>query len=431
MKESTKNKLGFWSIFFLGINTIIGSGIFLLPSKAYNDVGMGSLIIIILNAFLALSFAFCYAEASSIFNKNGSSFIYAKEAYGNFIGFEIGIFAWFIGIITWATEIQGFLTALSGIYPKILNSDFNKIFVVLIGISLGLLNYLGVKISKILNNVITVSKLIPLFLFILIGLFFIDFSNFIGFFYKIKIGIEGDNFAAATLLIFYAFTGFDLLAVAAEDMDNPKKNLPKAIISVILFCSIFYLGIMIVCIGILGKNLALTHIPIAQATKTIFGNIGYLFITVATLISIGGITIALSFISPRSLEALSDTKYLPSIFSKKGRFNTPTYSILLTTLLTMALAMYGDFIFLAGLTVIARLIEFISTAGAIIVFRKRRISSQYKMPLGSIIPYVAIIISLWLISKSSMENYIIIFLGLFIGYLCYIFYAKKQLNNIK
>ena len=429
MEELSSNKLGFWSIFFLGINSIIGSGIFLLPNKAYADVGLASLIVILINAILALFLALCFAETASIFDKNGSSFVYAKEAYGNFVGFEIGIFAWFIGIVSWSAEIQGFLTALGGIYPLAVDPYYNKIFVIAIGVFLGVLNYLGVKFSKILNNLITVSKLLPLLFFVFVGIFFVKGSDFMPLIPKIELGLSTGNLGVATLVIFYAFTGFDLLAVAAEDMENPTKNLPKAIIWVMIFCSIFYLMVMVVCIGLLGPKLGMTSVPIASATAAIFGSTGFLFITIATLVSIGGITIALSFIAPRSIQALADSKYVPELFNKKGRFGTAGFAILLTTAITIGLALYGNFIFLASLTVIARLIEFISTAGSVLVFRKRKLKALYKIPLGPIIPVIAIVLSIWLLSQSSYENIFFIIIGLVIGAILYITYAKKQMEK--
>lgn len=429
MVDLTNNKLGFWSIFFLGINSIIGSGIFLLPNKAYADVGLASLIVILINAMLALFLALCFAETASIFDKNGSSFVYAKEAYGNFIGFEIGIFAWFIGIISWAAEIQGFLTALGGMYPTAVDPYYNKLFVIIIGVFLGVINYLGVKFSKILNNLITVSKLLPLILFVFIGIFFIKGADFFPMLPKIELGLSTGNLGVATLVIFYAFTGFDLLAVAAEDMENPTKNLPKAIIWVMMFCSVFYLLIMIVCIGLLGPKLGLTSVPIATATATIFGSSGFAFITIATLISIGGITIALSFIAPRSIQALADSKYVPEIFNKKGRYGTAGFAILLTTAIAVGLALYGNFIFLASLTVIARLIEFISTAGSVLVFRRKKLKALYRMPLGPTIPIIAMILSIWLLSQSSYENIFFIVIGFLIGAILYATYAKKRMKE--
>ncbi|WP_426711392.1 APC family permease [Cetobacterium sp. SF1] len=427
--ETSNKKLGFWSIFFLGINSIIGSGIFLLPNKVYADVGNASFCVILLNTLLALSLALCFAECSSRFSKNGSAFIYAKAAFGDFIGFEVGIFTWFIGIVSWAAETQGFLTILSSLYPQLNSPFFNKIAVFLLCFFLGLLNYLGVKFSKFLNNIITISKLIPLLFFVLIGLFFINFNNFSPFIINLKKGLFSGDFGASTLIIFYAFTGFDLLAVAAEDMDNPQKNLPKAIVSVISFCSIFYLIIMFICIGLLGDKLSLTTVPIATATSSIIGKIGFLFVTIATLISIGGINIALSFIAPRSAAAMAEAGYLPNIFSKKNNHGTPGISIILTSFLVILLASYGNFIFLAGLTVIARLVEYIPTALSVIILRKKiNISkAQYKIPLGYFVPCFAIITSFWLLFQSSFEKISFGLLGLFIGGLLYkIFYKNKK-----
>lgn len=426
---STVKKLGFYSVFFLGINSIIGSGIFLLPNKAYSDVGTASILVILLNTLLALTLALCFAESASRFSRNGSAFVYAKEAFGNFVGFEVGIFTWFIGIASFSAEVQGLLTALASLYPSFNDPFINKISVVIICIFLGLLNYSGVKFSKILNNVITVSKLIPLFFFVILGVFFIKGSEFTPIVPKMMDGLSTGMFGAATLTIFYAFTGFDLMAVASEDMDNPKKNLPKAIISAIAFCSIFYLLIMMVSIGTLGDKLGSTSVPIAAATAAMIGNAGFMFITIGSLVSISGITIALSFIAPHSAQALAENGYLPAIFKEKSRFDTPGYAIALTTLIVIALATYGNFIFLAGLTVVARLVEYIPTALSVIILRRKADAppANYQIPFGYLIPGFALVVALWLLFQASTEKLLFGAGGLVLGMIFYrIFLANKK-----
>lgn len=426
---STVKKLGFYSVFFLGINSIIGSGIFLLPNKAYSDVGTASILVILLNTLLALTLALCFAESASRFSRNGSAFVYAKEAFGNFVGFEVGIFTWFIGIASFSAEVQGLLTALASLYPSFNDPFINKISVIIICIFLGLLNYSGVKFSKILNNVITVSKLIPLFFFVILGVFFIKGSEFTPILPKMMDGLSTGMFGAATLTIFYAFTGFDLMAVASEDMDNPKKNLPKAIISAIAFCSIFYLLIMMVSIGTLGDKLGSTSVPIAAATAAMIGNAGFMFITIGSLVSISGITIALSFIAPHSAQALAENGYLPAIFKEKSRFDTPGYAIALTTLIVIALATYGNFIFLAGLTVVARLVEYIPTALSVIILRRKADAppANYQIPFGYLIPGFALVVALWLLFQASTEKLLFGAGGLVLGMIFYrIFLANKK-----
>ncbi|MBF0442865.1 MAG: amino acid permease, partial [Oligoflexales bacterium] len=103
----SERTLGLASIVLLGINGVIGTGIFLLPGKAYFLAGEGSLLIFIFDAFLALSIALCFAEAGSLFDKSGGPYIYAREAFGEFIGFEVGFMKWAISIIAWATLAVG------------------------------------------------------------------------------------------------------------------------------------------------------------------------------------------------------------------------------------------------------------------------------------------------------------------------------------
>ncbi len=428
--SSGVKKLGFWSVFFLGINSIIGSGIFLLPNKAYADVGLASILVIFLNGFLALCLALCFAENASRFSSNGSAFVYAKAAFGNFAGFEVGLFTWFIGIAGFAAEVQGFLTALSSLHPIFADGFFNKISVVIICTALGLLNYFGVKFSKVLNNLITVSKLVPLFAFVILGTFFIKSVDFTPVVPKIFMGLDGGMFGIATLTIFYAFTGFDLMAVASEDMDNPRRDLPRAIIGAIGFCSIFYLLVMLVSIGVLGDSLKYTSVPIATAFGAMFGQTGFIFITIGSLVSIGGITMALSFIVPHSAQALAQNNYLPALIKKKSRFGTYGYAIFLTTLIVIMLATYGNFIFLAGLTVVARLVEYIPTALSVLILRKKQSIPEagYKMPFGSVIPVLALLVSFWLLTQAGAEKLMFGALGLFIGLVLYKLFVVKNMD---
>ncbi|MGL5671265.1 MAG: APC family permease, partial [Cetobacterium sp.] len=167
-----KNKLGFWSIVLLGINSIIGSGIFLLPNKAYSLVGTGSIFVILFDMVLVLSIALCFAEASGMFKRNGGPYIYAKEAFGEFVGFEVGFMKWAIAIIAWAAMAAGFVQALGDVWEPAKDTMTKDIIIAIIICGLGFVNILGVKISKLLNNIITLGKLIPLIIFIAVGIFF-------------------------------------------------------------------------------------------------------------------------------------------------------------------------------------------------------------------------------------------------------------------
>lgn len=425
MKNSTK--IGFWSIVLLGINSIIGSGIFLLPNKLMKLIGPASLLVILFDMILVISIALCFAEAGGMFKKNGGPYVYAKEAFGNFVGFEVGFMKWAIGMIAWATMAVGFTTALSAVWPAAGEGMTKNIIIICILVGLGIINILGVNISKVLNNIITVGKLLPLIIFIVIGIFFIKGGNFTPIFPN---GIYTDGtFGAAALLIFYAFTGFESIAVAAEDMEKPEKNIPKAIIVVMIIVSAFYLLIQTVSIGILGPDLSLTNTPIADASSVFLGYGGGILVTAGTLISIGGINMASSFITPRTAVALAEDGLLPKVLSKYNKKGTPYLAIIVTVLITIPIALSGSFTKLAAISVVSRFAQYLPTCLSILVLRKKRpdLKSSFRVPFGPVIPILAIIVSIWLLTQSSMEKILWGLGGLILG--IPIYFLMQKINN--
>lgn len=166
-------KLGFWSIVLLGINGIIGSGIFLLPNKAMAIIGPASLLVMLFDMLLVLAITFCFAEAGGLFKENGGAYIYAKEAFGDFVGYEVGFLSWATRIIAFATMAVGFATALGGIVPALSSDMMKNVIVSVIFLVLAVINLLGIKLYEVIQNVATIAKLLPFVLFIGIGIFYI------------------------------------------------------------------------------------------------------------------------------------------------------------------------------------------------------------------------------------------------------------------
>lgn len=425
-----KHKFGFWSIVLLGINAIIGSGIFLLPNKAYALSGTFSLFVILFDAFLAISMALCFAELSGLFKRNGGPYIYARAAFGNFIGFEVGFMKSAISIIAWAAMSNGFATALSAVIPEVAEPFYKNIVIVTLMGGLGIMNILGVRISKIVNNIVTTGKLFPLILFIAIGIFFVHGENYTPL---IPTGELGENFSfgAAALLIFYAFTGFEAIAEAAEDMDDPKKNIPRAIVAVMAIVSIFYLLIQAVSIGVLGERLAETTTPIATAAGIFMGSTGQMIVTAGTLVSIGGINMASSFLTPRVIVAIADDKMLPPIFRRYSRWGTPYVAILFATIVGIIIALSGSFTTLAAISVVSRFAQYLPTCLAVIVLRKKNpeVRSSLRVPFGSVIPIISILVSIWLLIQSDLEKILIGLGGLVIGIPIYFLMKRQYLQD--
>jgi amino acid transporter len=421
-----EKKFGFWSIVLLGINAIIGSGIFLLPNKAYALAGTFSLVVVIFDALLAMSLALCFAEASGRFQRNGGPYIYARAAFGNFVGFEVGFMKAAISIIAWAAMANGFATALTAVIPAMQAPLYKDAVIILLMSGLGIVNILGVQVSKIVNNVVTVGKLLPLIIFIAIGLFYVNAGNFSPWL-STGDAAEKFSFGAAALLIFYAFTGFEAIAEAAEDMERPQHNIPRAIVAVMALVSVFYFLILAVSIGVLGPDLAATKTPIATAAAAFLGSAGGLLVTAGTLVSIGGINLASSFLTPRVIVAIADDHMLPPVFSRYSRFDTPYVAILFATVVGILIALSGSFTTLAAISVVSRFAQYVPTCLAILVLRQKdpEHPSTLSVPGGCIIPVVAILVSLWLLVQADFYK-ILIGLGGLVLAVPFYFVMKRQ-----
>lgn len=116
-KSMNPKKLSFISIYFLGINGVIGSGAFLLPQTIYKDMNLMSVAVLIFAAITVSMIALCYADLSSRFTDSGAAWIYSYNAFGHFVGYELGIFIWFLGCCTYAAEIVALLTTLKSMWP--------------------------------------------------------------------------------------------------------------------------------------------------------------------------------------------------------------------------------------------------------------------------------------------------------------------------
>lgn len=314
-------KLGFWSIVLLGINGIIGSGIFLLPNKAMAIIGPASLLVMLFDMLLVLAITFCFAEASGLFKENGGAYIYAKEAFGDFIGYEVGFLSWATRIIAFSTMSVGFATALGGLIPSLNTVMMKNIIISVIFIVLAVINLLGIKLYEVIQNLATIAKILPFILFIGMGIFYIEPVNFTPL---VPNGVyTPGSFGAAAVMLFFAFTGFESLAVAAAEMENPQKNLPKATLITIFTVSAIYILLLACAIGIMGYELADTTAPVQAAFTRIAGAFGTTIVAAGTLISIGALCIASSFITPHSGLALAEQHMLPAFMAKRNRFGAP------------------------------------------------------------------------------------------------------------
>ena len=429
MGTDKKDKFGLWSIVLLGINSIIGTGIFLLPNRAYALMGPSSLLILLFDAFLAGCLALCFAEVAGFFSRNGGPYLYAKAAFGDFVGYEVGVLKLVVTIIAWAAMAVGFATALGAAFPFFAGDTMkNLIAAVLIG-GLTIMNIAGVKISKILNNLMTISKLVPLCVFIAVGLFFVNGSNFTPF---VPTHMADGAFANAAITMFFAYTGFEAIAVAAEDFKDPKKDLPRGIILTMIIVTIIYMLVVGISIGILGPDLAVDKAPIQTAFGRAVGPVGAYFILLGTLFSMGGINLAESFIAPRACTSLAEDGMLPAFLNRRTSWGTPWASSVVVAILSILLPWSGSFTTLAAISAVSRFTQYLPTVLSVIVFRRKWKDRErtYKIPGGIFVPVVAFLTSLWMLSNAKPMQLVWGLGGILVIAPYYLVYKKKKAEGL-
>ena len=412
-KSSVERQMGFWSIILFGVNGILGSGIFLLPGQGYNLFGPASILALCADAVLVLMIGMCFAECAGLFSETGGAYLYAKTAFGPFVGYEVGVVTWAIRIIAEGTLYVAIATAIGGVYKPLATTTAKNIIVTIIGIILILINLTGVKTSEVFNNVVTVAKLVPILLVAIVGLFFLHPANFHPFFLP---GSTANGFANATITLFMVFTGIESLVITAGNMKDASKNLPRALLLVILIVATIYILVVVSCVGILGSGLAHSSVPLQDAAQAVAGRAGESIIVIGTFLSMGGLALNSSFISPRLAASLADNHQMPKKLGAENSKGAPYVAIIIHTCLAMAVAWSGSYTTLVAISVVSRFAQYIPTCLAVLVFRKTKKDQKrsFKIPGGWFIPVLAVVASVWLLTHATAKQLILGFGALLI-----------------
>lgn len=404
------------------INSIIGAGIFGLPSKAAALVGANSLAAFVVCAFVVALIVLCFAEVSSRFTQTGGPYLYAKEAFGAVVGFEVGWLFWLVRITAFATNCNLLVNYLG--FSK---NQFARILtIVLVILALSAINLVGVKTSARTTNFFTVGKLIPLFAFALIGLFFINPGNL-----TFNTNIDSTSFAQTVLVLIYAFTGFEMAVVPSGEMKEPGKNLPFALLTAIAIVATLYILIQIVCIGTL-PELATSERPLADAASHFLGAYGAAFIIVGATISIGGNLNSLLLSASRIPFAMSEQNELPNVLAKThANYKTPYVSIILTAIVMLIFTVQTSFLTALTISTITRLLVYAVTCASLPVFRRRANSpkAEFLAPLGIAAAIASLALIGWLLYNVKFDEVKVLAVCAAVGLIIYFVYSfvKKQL----
>ncbi len=410
-----RRELGRWDLTAIGVNQVIGSAIFLLPSDIARQIGAWGPVAFFAIGLASLTIALCFAEVGSRFDRTGGPYLPARAAYGRFIGFEVGWMMWFTRVASQASVANGLALALALYWPALATQyptswgvtlpGFERaLLITALTLTLTWINVRGIKQSSWVVNALTIGKLAPLVLFILVGIWFIDTARLAPL-----PPLTSQQAGTAALLLIFAYGGYEVTGIPAGEAANPRRDVPFAFVMTILTVAVVMTLTSVVATGLL-PDVTATRTPLADGAALVMGAIGALIVTVGAAISMTGNTMGQVLTGSRTIFALAENGDLPRWFAKVHPLHrTPSNAILFTAGVALTLALTGSFVTLAAVSAVARLVMYFAVCTATLVLRGRAPNevmgpAQFTIAGGPVVPILASLVTLSILFGATNEQ---------------------------
>jgi len=392
--------IGRWSLAALVVNSVIGSGVFGLPSTVAGLLGrLSPLAVLLTGAGMSIIFG-CFAEVASRFQQAGGPYLYARAAFGRGMGIQM---AWMLclGQVTApAANANLFVIYLGEFWPHARDPlPRALILTILVGV-LAFINVRGVRAGTQVSNVFTAAKLVPLFAVIGWGLFVLH-SHPVATSPGAPAAVTASQWLKAVLLLVFAYGGFETALAPMSEAKNPRRDAPFALATALAVCTVIYALIQWVVIGVLPDA---THSsrPLADVARLAVGPIGGGLVAVGALICFYGYLSAKILAMPRVPFALAEQGDFPKAFAAvHRRFHTPYVSILVFAAVVWGLALIGDFKWNVTLSAVARLLYYGVGCAALPILRRKNpegASAMFHLPAGNFFAVLGVILCVVLVT---------------------------------
>lgn len=411
------------ALLLLVINSIIGAGIFGLPSKLFALAGVYSLAAFGVCAVIVLVYVLCFAEVSTRFRDTGGPYLYILKAFGPLPGFVMGWLLFLSRIFNYAVLINLLVTYLGVFWPQTATAAGRIGLMTALTATLALVNHRGVKAAARTGSVITVAKLLPLAVFIVVGLFSLQPALLLP-----QAPPSLSSFSEAVLLLVFAFGGFESALVNTGELNEPQKNLPFALFAGLAVVTLFYCGIQLVCVGTL-PGLGGSSRPVADAAANFMGAGGRTLVVAGAIVSIAGTLNVLLLSGSRLPYAFAGNGQLPNVFGRlHPRYATPTPSLLACAVLCLFVSVLWSFGTALTVAVIIRVLLYALVCAALLRLRKTQKGegNYFRVRKGKAVAVAGLLLSILLLTASNGKELRDVALCLLIGLAVYA--ANKRLG---
>jgi amino acid transporter len=399
-----RRALGRWDLTAIGVNQVIGGAIFLMPSQVAAQLGNWSPIVFLCVGLASLFVALCFAEVGSRFEGTGGPYLYTRAAFGDFVAFEVGWMQWFTRVASQSSVANGLALALAFYWPAMRLGWARGLLITGLTLALGVINARGIQQTKWVVNALTVSKLVPMAIFIAAGVFFADWHRLVPLPH-----LTASQVGAGGLLLIFIYGGFDVISVPAGEAKDPRRDVASAFILTIAIVTTVLTLAQIVTMTTLA-NVAKSATPVADSALAFLGPAGAAMIGIGSVISMTGNCTGQVLTGSRMLFALAENRALPKFFGRiHPDYRTPSNAVWFTTIVALVLALSGSFAVLAIVSAVARLVAYTGVAASTLTLRRPRYRDQVKpatfvIPFGPVIPALAILVSLAILAGASRQQ---------------------------
>ncbi|MGA3406041.1 MAG: amino acid permease [Candidatus Bathyarchaeia archaeon] len=437
-KVTLSRQLNAFDVTNLVVGSVIGADVYVAAALGARLLGPASILVWLLAGLIAIVIALSFSRCAAILPKVGGPYAYSRDVAGPFKGFLVGwallLAEWFSLAVFPVAFTQYFLSFIPGLSPMAQ--------ILLKGIFIGIIfltNVVGVRMAGKFNDLLTIGKLGPLLLLTGAGLVFIVFQPQVALarFHPFLIG-QPTHLGQALVLIFWAYAGFELSTLPADEIQDAPRTIPRAIAMGMLIVMVFYLTTNFVIIANVDQSaLASSPAPLTVAAENIFGLLpglgiwGSLMVAAGALISITGADESGTLGTSRLAFAMSIDGLLPRVFSRlHSSFRTPYIGLAILCSTAFLASVIGTLSDLINSSVFLLSFTYFATGiSAILLERKYRAALR---PRDVVVPALTIAFSALLMTQVTLQQIAIALMLLGLGVPLYTFFSpKSELTELK
>ncbi|MDR0922128.1 MAG: amino acid permease [Lactobacillales bacterium] len=440
-----KRELKTLDLILLGIGAIVGTGIFTITGIAAEKYAGPALTVSFLIAAVAVGLSgLFYAEFASRIPAIGGPYAYMYSVFGELMAWLTG---WFMILeftlavssvaSGWAGYVSGFLDGLGIHLPMAISGAFHPekgtyvdLMALLVVIAVTFWVSQEAKKMLRLNNAMVYLKFAIIILFVVVGLFHVNPSNWQPFMPYGFFGVNGKGVVAGAALVFFAYLGFESVSMAVEEVKNPQKDIPRGVIGSIVITTILYVVVTLVLTGVVPFHMLGVKDPVAFAMRSIGQGFVGSIISVAAILTLLTVTISMMYSLSRLIYAVAKDGLLPKSLSKVDEtHHTPRNATYLAGVIAMIFAGIVPLNLLAEFVNIVSLMYLIFMALGIIKLRRDSglpEEGQFKTPLVPLLPILSILISAYLMLQLQEITWIVFGISIAVGLLIYFFYGFRH-----